>query len=213
MPIVGDWDGDGDDTVGLFDPAAGKFYLRDSNSAGVGNTVFRYGPTNSGWKPVVGDWNEDGTDTIGLHDAAGGRFFLKDTNSGGAADMVFRFGPIGAAWMPLSGDWDGIFVSGAASAAASQSPGTYAAATTNLASTTGSTAGMTGNGATQQVGLLSSEVQPAVDSGTPTMTVNGLWAGAQSSLSSAVEDNDAVDSALAELIDEWALGGLSQPLL
>jgi hypothetical protein len=56
-PIAGDWDQDGVDTVGLYNPATGTFYLRDSNSAGNANYTFRYGPAASTWLPVVGDWD------------------------------------------------------------------------------------------------------------------------------------------------------------
>ncbi len=40
-PIVGDWNGDGKDTVGLYDPTTTRFYLKNSNSHGyadVGST-------------------------------------------------------------------------------------------------------------------------------------------------------------------------------
>ena len=54
---MGDWDGNGTDTPGLFDPVAGKFFLKNSNAAGAGDLVFRYGPAGAGWLPVVGDWD------------------------------------------------------------------------------------------------------------------------------------------------------------
>ncbi|MGH8953266.1 MAG: hypothetical protein ACRDX9_17825, partial [Acidimicrobiia bacterium] len=32
--VAGDWDGDGDDTIGVYRPGNGIFYLRNSNSQG-----------------------------------------------------------------------------------------------------------------------------------------------------------------------------------
>ena len=45
------------DTIGLFNPTSGTFYLRDSNSAGYADYTFRYGPAGGGWIPIVGDWD------------------------------------------------------------------------------------------------------------------------------------------------------------
>ena len=52
-PLVGDWDGNGVDTVGIY--RNGAFYLRNSNSAGTADLAFGYGIP--GDTPVVGDWN------------------------------------------------------------------------------------------------------------------------------------------------------------
>src|SRR5262249_11958458 len=61
MPVVGDWDGDGVDTIGAFDPV-GQFgqkpatwYLRNSNSPGAPSYApFAYG--TAACQPVAGDW-------------------------------------------------------------------------------------------------------------------------------------------------------------
>ena len=95
------------DTVGLYNPTSGTFYLRNSNSAGVANVSFRYGPANAGWVPLTGDWDDNGTDTIGLYNPATGTFYLRNSNSAGVANVVFRYGPTGRGWIPLVGDWDG----------------------------------------------------------------------------------------------------------
>jgi hypothetical protein len=49
--------GAGVDTVGLYNPATGVFYLRNSNSAGFADVTFTYGPAGAGWIPLVGDWD------------------------------------------------------------------------------------------------------------------------------------------------------------
>jgi hypothetical protein len=57
MPLAGDWDGDGVDTIGLYNPAGAAFFLRNSNTAGVADVTFTYGPAGSGFMAIVGDWN------------------------------------------------------------------------------------------------------------------------------------------------------------
>jgi urease beta subunit len=94
------------DTVGLYDPTTGTFYLRNSNSPGNADWAFNYGPAGLGWQPIAGDWNGDGIDTVGLYNPATGVFYLKNTNAPGAADVAFQYGAGGLGWQPLAGDWD-----------------------------------------------------------------------------------------------------------
>jgi len=42
VPVVGDWNGDGKDNVGVYNPRIGFFSLRTSNTSGRGNLVFTY---------------------------------------------------------------------------------------------------------------------------------------------------------------------------
>ncbi len=56
IPLAGDWDADGVDTVGLYDPVTGMWFLRNTNSAGPADNMFSYGPGGLGWLPVVGAW-------------------------------------------------------------------------------------------------------------------------------------------------------------
>lgn len=106
IPLAGDWNGDGADTIGLYDPRNSLFNL--SNGLG-GNSdyVFNFGPGNAGWVPLAGDWNGDGADTIGLYNPARSRFFLKDTLDGADANYAFDFGPANVGWTPIAGDWNG----------------------------------------------------------------------------------------------------------
>src|SRR3990170_4827476 len=78
LPVAGDWDGDGDTTVGLFDPVNSTFYLSNTNSAGGADVVFRYGRKGAGWLPAAGDWDGDGQTTVGLFDPATATFFLEN---------------------------------------------------------------------------------------------------------------------------------------
>ena len=40
---AGDWDGDGDDTVGVYRPSNGMFYVRNSNTQGNADATFPAG--------------------------------------------------------------------------------------------------------------------------------------------------------------------------
>jgi len=101
VSVVGDWDGDGIDTVGIY--RANTFYLRDLNSAGDADVVFAFG--SAGDIPVTGDWNGDGTDTIGVYRPTTGTWFLRNSNTGGAPDLTFVYGIVGET--PVVGDWNG----------------------------------------------------------------------------------------------------------
>jgi hypothetical protein len=109
LPIAGNWTGaaNGADTVGLYDPATSTFYLKDSNTTGVADTTFLYGPTNGGMLPLAGDWTGNGTDTVGLYNPTTSMFFLKNSNTTGFADNAFLYGPAQSGCEPIAGDWTG----------------------------------------------------------------------------------------------------------
>src|SRR5207244_152936 len=68
-PMVGDWDGDGLWTVGVFEPSA-MWKLRNSNSAGAPDGgQFAYG--SAGWKPIPADWDGNGVSTVGVFNPLG----------------------------------------------------------------------------------------------------------------------------------------------
>jgi Glycosyl hydrolase family 26 len=83
-PFVGDFNGDGIDTVGLHRESTGLVYFRNSNSTGVADNQFIYG--DPGDKIVAGDWDGDGDDTIGVYRPSNGMFYLRNSNSQGVAD-------------------------------------------------------------------------------------------------------------------------------
>jgi hypothetical protein len=133
VPVVGDWDGDGVDTIGMFDPATGTWYLRNSNDAGAPDAgQFAYGLGN--WLPVVGDWDGNGADGIGIIDPTGvsdfvtgrgGVWYLRNSPSNGAPDLpVFPYGNAG--WLPLTGHWgssEALHATGEGRGAAALTPG------------------------------------------------------------------------------------------
>jgi RHS repeat-associated protein len=112
LPVVGDWDGDGDDTIGVFRRQDSTWQLRNTNSAGSANTSFAYGsaaaPSND--LPVVGDWDGDGDDTIGVFRQQSNQWYLRNTNSAGVHDILFTYGTsLDGSYddLPIAGDWDG----------------------------------------------------------------------------------------------------------
>ncbi len=97
--VVGDWNGDGVDTIGNFEN--GYWGLRNSNTRGGPDVSIHYGWP--GVTPVVGDWDGNGTDTIGVF--SGDTWYLRNSNTPGPADIVIRYG--WPAVTPVVGDWNG----------------------------------------------------------------------------------------------------------
>jgi hypothetical protein len=55
VPVAGDYDNNGTDTVGVYVAASAAFFLRNSNSSGPADLAFTYGLINE--TPLVGDWD------------------------------------------------------------------------------------------------------------------------------------------------------------
>ena len=56
LPLAGDWDGDGKDTIGLYDPATATFHLLDALRSGPADRVLRFGTPGGGQVPLAGEW-------------------------------------------------------------------------------------------------------------------------------------------------------------
>jgi hypothetical protein len=82
--FVGDFNGDGVDTIGLHRESTGLVYFRNSNSTGIADNQFIYG--DPGDKIVAGDWDGDGDDTIGVYRPGNGLFYLRNSNTQGNAE-------------------------------------------------------------------------------------------------------------------------------
>jgi len=110
-PIVGDWDGDGDDEIGVF--VAPSAFLLDANDNGVwdgtagGDVNVGFGGMDLLSQPIVRDWNGDGADDVGL--ATSQRVFRIDSDGDevyGPTDRSLAFTPIGQGpATPIAGTW------------------------------------------------------------------------------------------------------------
>jgi hypothetical protein len=99
-PVVGDWNGDGVDTIGVY--RDGRWLLANSNT-GSAPVAFDFNFGQAGDSPLAGDWNGDGVDTIGIRNNC--FFILRNANSAGPADINHCFGTGGD--LPVVGDWNG----------------------------------------------------------------------------------------------------------
>jgi hypothetical protein len=97
-PLVGDWDGDGVQTIGV--QRGNRFLLSDSNLSPATAYAFTYG--DDGDVAVAGDWDGDGVDTVGVYRS--GSWYLRNSNTGGVADVAVSYGAASA--VPVVGDWD-----------------------------------------------------------------------------------------------------------
>ncbi|MFQ3534278.1 MAG: alpha-amylase family glycosyl hydrolase [Aggregatilineales bacterium] len=104
IPVAGDWDGDGVETIGFYRPSTGQFFLKDSNTPSA-PVVYSFSFGAPGDIPVVGDWDNDGKAGVGVFQPSTGRFLLRNALSTGFADHNITFGT--ASDLPVAGDWDG----------------------------------------------------------------------------------------------------------
>ncbi|MEO3807780.1 hypothetical protein ABGB17_02115 [Sphaerisporangium sp. B11E5] len=103
VPITGDWDGDGKDTVSTYDPTAGRFFISNTPSTGQAQYTFLYG--NPYAVPFVGDWDGDGKDNVGVR--MGNRFFMRTSPVTTATETTQSVAYGDTPMIPLAGDWDG----------------------------------------------------------------------------------------------------------
>jgi hypothetical protein len=106
--IVGDWDGDGYDDIGLFRPLSGTFVLFVNGNVFKTITML---DGKAGGVPLVGNWNGLPGDEVGLFRPFAGKFVLDFDGDGVSNDLDDHVGtmldgkPFGK---PLVGNWDGL---------------------------------------------------------------------------------------------------------
>jgi hypothetical protein len=108
MPFMGDWDGNGVATPGLFRQSDGFVYVKNANSQGAADLEFFFG--DPGDVPLVGDFDGDGRDTVSIWRPSQARVFVvnelgRNGEGLGSADFDFHFGNPGDT--PFVGDFDG----------------------------------------------------------------------------------------------------------
>ncbi len=109
VPIMGDWDGDGDRTPGFV--KSGVFTLSDELDGSGTPITFTFGDTRG--FPVAGDWDGDGDDEVAVY--RGGTWQVRPhTDPDPEPGTTFSgFGTgVWPATVPVAGDWDGDGVDG-----------------------------------------------------------------------------------------------------
>ena len=101
-PFVGDFDGDGIDTVGLYRASTGLVYLRDSLTEGAADHSFALGSPDGATDGVImaGDWDGDGDDTMAVYRPSMQRVYLYLENSARLPDYSLYVGshPVATTW-------------------------------------------------------------------------------------------------------------------
>ena len=142
--MVGDWNGDGRDSVGVFDPSTATWYLRNTPTQGCRTTVpSKYAAP--GWTPVVGDWSGTGNTSLGVVNPAGNWYLRNTPTQGPPTTTPFQYGGAG---------WNAFFMAGGTSqTGGSGQPGIVGQPSNNtLAVGAGSTSSTTPTGTTGQTG-------------------------------------------------------------
>jgi subtilisin len=109
LPVAGDWNGNGTESIGVFRPSTGMWYLDNGNGTWNGcGTDMCIGPFGApGDLPVAGDWTNTGTAKVGVYRPSTGMWYLDDGNgtwNGCGTDICI--GPFGASGdLPVAGDW------------------------------------------------------------------------------------------------------------
>jgi hypothetical protein len=104
LPVVGDWDGNGFDTIGLYRSTEGRFLLSDSNT--VPSIAYDFSFGNPGDTPIAGKWDAMTTGSgVGVYRGSNGVLYLKRAKSSGFDDYHIIFGNPGDSG--IAGDWNG----------------------------------------------------------------------------------------------------------
>jgi Tol biopolymer transport system component len=102
QPVVGDWDGDGVDEVGLHRASSGYFYYRDTLDTGIADGQFYFG--NPADRFTAGDWGTvDGRDTPAVFRPSNSTMYFRHTLTQGDADYQFVWTGIGTS--PVAGEF------------------------------------------------------------------------------------------------------------
>jgi hypothetical protein len=100
IPLVGDWQGTGRDSVAIFRPSTGYWYF-DHDLDGVSDKNFRFGGVTD--RTITGNWTGKNTGIAIFRPSTGYWYF--DYNLDGIADKSFRYG--GSTDQIIKGNWQG----------------------------------------------------------------------------------------------------------
>jgi hypothetical protein len=85
QPVLGDWNGDGTDTVGIL--RVSRWSLLDAVVAG--GTSYTVGYGTRGDRAVAGDWDGDGDATVGV--VRGTSWYQRSSSTNGGTTTVVSF--------------------------------------------------------------------------------------------------------------------------
>ncbi len=104
LPVVGDWNGDGIDSLGVYRSNVGQFILSDGNS-GLVTENYRFTFGNPGDTPFVGHWTSDMlSDGVGVFRSSNGILYQRKTLTTGVSDFSGIYGDPGD--QIVAGDWN-----------------------------------------------------------------------------------------------------------
>lgn len=109
LPISGDWDGDGKDSVAVYRPSTGETFFTDDDLSTGQSAVLNPAISFVAFLgiaedlPFAGDWDGDGKDSLAFFRPSTTEMILTDDNVNLRA--VFLFGQ--STDQPIAGDWDG----------------------------------------------------------------------------------------------------------
>jgi hypothetical protein len=110
-PVPGDYDGDGETDIAIYDTTNGGWWIIPSSGVGPQGQVGTYGVGwgGSAFKPVPGDYDGDGKTDIAIYDTTGGAWWIIPSSGTGPQGQVGTYGVGwgGSGFIPVPGDYDG----------------------------------------------------------------------------------------------------------
>jgi hypothetical protein len=108
IPLTGDWNGDGRDTGGFYDPVNKRFIFNNQTNGSTDNVVtVQLSGLGANWQPIIGDWDGDGDDTFGFYDPDSETWRLyADLSASTQGLITFQTPTVPGNWIALAGDWN-----------------------------------------------------------------------------------------------------------
>ncbi len=103
MPIVGDWNGDGIDNIGIFRRGHWVLDMDGDGRFTANDRVFQFGDEDA--MPVIGDFNSDGLDEIGVYRRGEWTLDADGDRRSSEGDLRFTYGEVHD--LPVVGNFDG----------------------------------------------------------------------------------------------------------
>jgi hypothetical protein len=103
VALMGDWNGDGVSTPGMFRPSNGFVYLSNKNATQVAPIEYFFGI--GGDIPLAGDWNGNGRDSLSIYRPSDGRLYVSNQLQTQFAEFSYAFAMPGS--VAFAGDFNG----------------------------------------------------------------------------------------------------------